>query len=70
MARGTIAGDARMAEDRWDEPSRGVAAGTILIRRQMVHCLDQIGIGGKELADMATFAATRNVLMTGNQKRR
>lgn len=70
MARRAISGDACMAEDRGGECSIRMAGVTILIRRQMSCCLDQVWIGGEELAGMTTFATTGNVLMQRYEKYR
>ena len=73
MARDTIAGDTRVQKRcyRGSEASRRsrVAKGTILVRRQMVGCLDQqIRIGGKDLAVMTTFATSGNARMNGAEE--
>jgi len=63
-----VSGDAAMVESCRHEPCHGMAEVTVLIGWQMVRSFDQLRIDRKELIDVATFAAARNVLMLSEQE--
>ena len=58
MAGNTITGNTRVRQHRcWREPGNRMASVAILASGQMACCFYQLGIGGKELVGMTTFAA-------------
>lgn len=70
MAGDTITGNTRVRQHRCrGEPGNRMASVTILPSRQMVCCFYQLGVGGKELAGMTTFAAIGDGRMLIGQKR-